>query len=139
MKINLDDEIRRTHIRAPENKSTISPAQLLFIIFLGVFMANMFSWGSQRGIDYLIAKEILKQATQELEKMTAQNKLRVEEQRKINEKQTRQRQLENQKKQAGYRQAMETCDFWKQQYQKQRTSSNKYQRDQACNLVNKFR
>lgn len=139
MNINLDDDIRQSRIKPSESNFPISLSQLFFIIVIGVFIANMFSWGAQRGIEYVIAKEMMKQASNELAEITARNKDRAEEQRKINAKIEKQRQLKNEKKQAGYRQAMETCNFWRDQYRSAQTSSNKYQRDQACNFVNEFR
>mgnify|MGYP000512292934 CR=1 FL=1 len=50
-----------------------------------------------------------------------------------------QRQLVLQQKQAGYRQAKETCDFWNQHLATENNAQNRMHREQACNLMNKFR
>lgn len=138
MNINLDDDLKQLRRRLPE-ESRVSLSQLLFVIVLGVFIANMLSWGAQRGIDYLVAKEILRQATEDMAEMNARTKAKLEEQRRINANAAKQREIENQKRQAGLRQAMETCTYWREQYLKDRSSYNKLQRDQSCNFVSEFR
>ena len=99
----------------------------------------MLSWGAQRGIDLVIAKELVRQASNELAKVTAKNKARLEEQKRINAKRAEEQrtineqyQLEEMKRQAGYKQAMETCTFWQNQYKKEPTSYNKLQRSESC-------
>jgi hypothetical protein len=86
---------------------------------------------------------MLRIAVNELNKQTAIqsqiNKTRLEEQRKINAANAKQRQIVNEKKQAGLRQAMETCNFWQEQYKQNVTSQNRFYRDEACNLVKEFR
>lgn len=138
MNINLDDDLKQSRRRLPE-ESRVSLSQLLFVIVLGVFIANMLSWGAQRGIDYLVAKEILRQATKEMAEMNARTKAKLEEQRRINANAAKQREMENQKRQAGLRQAVETCMYWREQYRKDRSSYNKLQRDQSCSFVSEFR
>ncbi|MCX4186236.1 hypothetical protein [Methylophaga sp. OBS4] len=139
MNINMDEDIRQAHARIPESKPSISLSQLLFIIVLGVFIANMLSWGTQRGIEFVVAKEMLKRATNELAEFNAKNKAKSDETRRLNAAIAKQRQLENEKREAGLRQALETCNFWRDQYRKGSTSQNKFQRDQSCNFVNEFR
>jgi DNA-binding protein H-NS len=114
-------------------------SQLLFVIVLGVFIANMLSWGAQRGIDYLVAKEMLRQATEEMAEINARTQAKLEEQRRINAVVAKQRETENQKREAGLRQAMETCTYWREQYRKDGSSYNRLQRDQSCNFVSEFR
>jgi hypothetical protein len=139
MNINLDDDIRHARVRTSANSISVPLSQLFFIIVFGVFIANMLSWGAQRGIDFMVAQQLLKKASEELAIQQKLNDARMKEQRKINAKIVLQRQLENQKKQAGYRQAIETCNFWRDQYRKSQTSSDKYQLDRSCDFVNQFR
>jgi len=138
MNINLDDDARKMRAYTPPNKKTSMFAWLI-IISLAVFIGNMSSWGAQKAIDLHIAQQILKKAKEELAIQKQIHNARMDEQRRNNAQIAKQRQLEKQKKQAGYRQASETCNFWRDQYRKSKTNSNKYQRDQACNFVNEFR
>jgi hypothetical protein len=114
-------------------------SQWLLVIVLGVFIANMLSWGAQRGIDYLVAKEMLRQASEEIAEMNERTQTRLAEQKRINAIQAEERALERQERQAGLRQAMETCNFWREEYKKDRSSYNKMHRDQSCNFANEFR
>jgi hypothetical protein len=138
MNINLDDDLKQSRRRLPE-EHRVSMSQLLFVIVLGVFIANMLSWGAQRGIDYLVAKEMLRQATEEMAEINARTQAKLEEQRRINAVVAKQRETENQKREAGLRQAMETCTYWREQYRKDGSSYNRLQRDQSCNFVSEFR
>lgn len=140
MNINLDDDLKQSRTR-PINDSPSRPSmsQWFFIIVLGVFIANMLSWGAQNGIEYLVVKEMMRQTTEEISKMSAQNKARLERQRELNAIKAEERKLEIQEREAGLRQAMETCNYWREEYSKHRTSYNEMQRDQSCSFANQFR
>ena len=139
MNINLDDDLKQSRIRPIHDNSRPSMSQWLLVIVLGVFIANMLSWGAQRGIDYLVAKEMLRQASEEIAEMNERTQARLAEQKRINAIQAEERALERQERQAGLRQAMETCNFWREEYKKDRSSYNKMHRDQSCNFANEFR
>lgn len=145
MDVNLDDDIRSNRERF-QSEPRSSASRWVLIITIGVFLGSMTSWATQRGIDYLFVKiaisELNKQLARDKEtsqRMLKEQRIKLEEQKLINAEKTAQRQMENEKKQAGFRQAMETCNFWRDQYRKEPNSSNQYQRDQSCNFVNDFR
>lgn len=51
MNINLDDDIKQSRNRQIRDKDAPKMSQLILIIILGVVIANMLSWGVQRGIE----------------------------------------------------------------------------------------
>lgn len=138
MNINMDDEVRGHRSRFySEVKS--SGHEWVLVIVAGVYLGTMASTFSIRFVDNAILRyelyELNKQFTAEQAKM----KVRQQEQNKINAARLKQQQIENEKKRAGFRQAMETCNFWQHQYRKEQTLSNLYLRDQSCDFVNEFR
>jgi hypothetical protein len=145
MDVNLDDDIRSNRARF-QSEPKSSASRWVLIITIGVFLGSMAAWGTQRGLDYLFVKiaisEFNKQAArdrQASQRMLEKQRIKLEEQKLINAEKAAKRQLENEKRKAGLRQAMETCNFWRDQYRKEPNSSNQYQRDQSCNFVNEFR
>lgn len=135
MHIKLDDDIRSNRSRFESNQSTHSMSKWILIIAFGLFLGNMAAWSTQRGIDFIMLRITLN----ELNKQTAIQNQRLAKQRKINAANAKQRQIENDKKQAGLRQAMETCDFWREQYRNDATTQSRSYMEEACQLVNEFR
>ncbi|MBD3635641.1 MAG: hypothetical protein HUJ23_12150 [Methylophaga sp.] len=140
MYINLDDENRANRSRfTSDAKSTTSSSKWILIIAMGVFLGTTASTLSVRVMDNAILKYQLHELNKKLKADQARMRAKQEEQNKINAARLKQQQIENQEKQAGLRQAMETCNFWQEEYKKERTSYNKMHRDQSCNFVNEFR
>lgn len=145
MDVNLDDDIRSNRARF-QSESRSSTSRWVLIITMGVFLGSMAAWSMQRGIDYLFVKITISEWNNQLardreisQRMLEEHRIKLEEQKLINAEQAAKRQLANEKRQAGLRQAMETCHFWRDQYRKEPNSSNQYHRDQSCNFVNEFR
>ncbi|MFW5451384.1 MAG: hypothetical protein ACKE9I_07275 [Methylophagaceae bacterium] len=138
MKVNMDEEMLAYQLRKNQEEKP-SMGQWIIIIALGIFIGNMGSWGSQRAID----NWLLQQAIEDINKQTSIQKQinneRLEKQQKLSAEQAKKRHIDLQKKQAGFRQASETCNFWNQQLAKENTAQNRMNREQACNLVNRFR
>lgn len=109
--------------------------QWLLVISFGVFIGNVATIGVERAISYWEIYQIAKSIESETEKM----KLRMDAQGKINREQVRIRDIENQKRQAGLRQAIETCEFWQEQLAKSKLPEHKMHRDNACEMVGHFR
>lgn len=138
MNINMDDEIRANRSRfTSDAKNTTS--KWILIIAIGVFLGTTASTLSIRVMDNAILKYQLYELNKKLRADQARMKARQDEQNKINAARLKQQQIENDKKQAALRQAMETCNFWREEYKKDRTSYNKMHRDQSCNFANEFR
>jgi uncharacterized protein YaiL (DUF2058 family) len=156
MKVNMDEEMVAYQLRKAE-ESRPSGVKWLLIIALGVFLGNAASFGLERAVLYWELKQVALAATASMElisrnmtetrkirdQQSAQQRKMMEEQRNIKAAQEKQRQIQRQnqqqQKQAGYRQAKETCDFWVKQLTTENTAFNRMNRDQACNLVNQFR
>lgn len=134
----MDDEILAYQLRK-EEKSKPSMTQWLIIIILGVFIGNTASFGLERAVLYWELKQVAMAATAAMEESTRNMAIESAKRRKVSEAQTKQRQIQFQKKKAGLRQASETCNFWRQQLARENTSQNRMHRNEACNLVNKFR
>ncbi len=139
MNINMDDELReiRNRFNTSERGSPLS--MWVLIIAIGVFLGATASTLSIRVMDNAIVRYELHKLNQELAAEQEKMRIRQEERNKINAVKSKKQRLENEKKQAGYRQAMETCNFWRDQYRKEPSNSNQYQREQSCNFVNEFR
>lgn len=140
MDVKLDDDIRANRARfQTETRQSLSPWSWVLIIAVGVYLGNMATWASQKSVDYLL----LRMALIELNKLAAEQNERIQktltEQSRVNATSVQNRQIENERRRAGLRQATETCDFWRQVYRQQASSQNKIYRDQACALVNQFR
>jgi hypothetical protein len=138
MNVNMDEDIRAYKLREIE-KSKASLSQWLLIISLGVFLGNAASFGLERAILYWELKQVALAASIAMEESTRKLEIQSSEQRKIREVEAKQRAIQTQKKQAGLRQAMETCNFWRKQLSTENTVLNRMNKEQACNLVNKFR
>jgi vancomycin resistance protein YoaR len=138
MDIRLDDEVKRLRQRN-KLEEKISATHLFFLILFAVYMALMLAWASQRFIDNSIARYQLEQLNKELAIQKKISDARLEEQKRINTINSEKKKLEEQKRSAGYRQAMETCLFWKQQYNQNPSPLNQTHRDNACALVNQFK
>ncbi len=151
MSVTIDDEIKanreRFNTQVNEKSSSFG---LVLIIAIGVFLGTTTSTLAIRLMDGAIMRYELNELNKKLaidqatlrERLKEQSKInaaRQQQQSKINAARQQQQMIENEKRQAGYRQAMETCNFWRDQYRRAQTNSNKYQRDQACNFVNEFR
>ena len=134
----MDEDMRAYKLRKTE-ESKASLSQWLLIISLGVFLGNTASFGLERAVLYWELKQVALATTAAIEESTRKRAIQSAEQRKIRAAQAKQRQIQTQQKQAGLRQATETCNFWRQQLTKQNTSQNRMHRDQACNLVSRFR
>jgi hypothetical protein len=138
MKASMDDEVLAYQMRkADESKASLT--QWLLIISLGVFLGNAASFGLERAVLYWDLKQVALATTAAIEESTRKRAIQSAEQKKIRDAQAKQRQIQTQKKQAGLRQATETCNFWKQQLAKENTSQNRMHREQACKLVSSFR
>lgn len=139
MKTSMDDEIRAYQLRKAE-ESRPSLGQWLIIIALGVFLGNLALFGVWKTVEYWEVQQAIKEmniVTQKLSDDAAAqrevNKMKMEEQRRLQAIQEKQQQLQIQQRKDRLRQAKETCDFWNQQLAKQNTSQNRMHRDQACN------
>ncbi len=139
MKINIDEDVRAYQLRKSEEKSDQSGLKWFFIIAFGVFVGNSASFGLERAVLYWELSQVVKATSAAMAETSRNIAIKSAEQRKISEAQARQRQIEQDKKRAGYRQAMETCTFWRQQVMNENTSQNRMHRDQACALANQFR
>lgn len=71
--------------------------------------------------------------------MNANSPAKLKEQNRINTMREQERELENIEREAALKQAMETCNFWREEYKKQSSSYNKMQRDQSCSFARQFR
>lgn len=109
--------------------------QWLLIISLGVFIGNIATLGVERAVNYWEVYQLTKSMEAETEKM----KSIMDAQQKMHHEQARLRDIENQKKQAALRQAVETCNYWREQLAKSNTAENRMHRDTACDLVGQFR
>jgi hypothetical protein len=145
MKVNMDEEMVAYQLRKAE-ESRPSGVKWVIVIALGVFLGNAASFGLERAVLYWELKQVALAATASMEQMSRNmaetRKIRDQQsaqQRKVMAAQEKQRQIKQQQKQAGYRQATETCDFWNQQLTTENNARNRMNRDQACNLVNQFR
>ncbi|WP_438971525.1 hypothetical protein [Methylophaga sp.] len=138
MNINMDDDIRSNRSKFQSEQRT-SMSKWVLIITIGVFLGTMASWATQKGIELLMVKIAISEMNKKVARQNEITQKRLEEQRRQSAAQAQQRKLENEQKQAGYRQAMETCNYWRDQYRKESSSNNKYQRDQSCNFVSQFR
>ena len=141
----MEDEMIAHQLRRNE-KSKPSSLKWVLVIALGVFIGNVMSFGLERAVLYWELKQVAIAATTALEQtsrnMAASRKAqeaRAAEQRKVVAEKAKQQRIELQQKQAGYRQAKDTCDFWNQHLRTENTEKNKMYRDQACNLMNRFR
>src|SRR6056297_2324664 len=94
MNINLDDDLKKSRMRPIQDSTRPSMSQWLLVIILGVFIANMLSWGAQRGIEYLVAKKMLRHANEEIAEMNARTQARLAEQKRINAIKAEKRELE---------------------------------------------
>lgn len=139
MNINLDDELRQTRAKFQAYDQGAPVTKWVLIIALGVLLGSIASTLAIRAMDTAIIRYQLHEMSKKLEADQAKMKARRDEQNKINAARLKQQQIENEKKQAGFRQAMETCNYWRDQYRKDASSSNQYQRDQSCSFVNEFR
>lgn len=138
MKINIDEEMSAYQLRKVES-SKPSMGAWLIVIVIGVFLGNMASWSAQRGIDYVLIQQAIKEASKQAAIQSQVTNARLQEQRQLSAAKAKQRNIELQKKQAGLRQASETCNFWRQQVARENTNANRRNREQSCNLVNQFR
>lgn len=141
----MDEEMLAYQLRKAE-ESRPSDIQWLIIIALGVFLGNAASFGLEKAVFYWELQQVTTAATKVMEDTNRQmainrqlNEAKQAEQRKILVEQERQRQIENEKRSAGYRQAKDTCDFWNQHLATENTVQNKMYRDQACSLVSQYR
>lgn len=139
MNINLDDELRQTRSKFQKYDEGAPVTKWVLIIALGVFLGSIASTLAIRAMDNAIIRYELHELNKKLAADQAKMKAKQEEQKKLNAARLKQQQIENEKKQAGFRQAMETCNYWRDQYRKEGSSYNQFQRDQACNFVNEFR
>lgn len=138
MKINIDEELRMN--RARSNADRGAPLTMFVVLAsLAVFMGTTASTLAIRAMDNAIARYELNELNKKLAAEQLRMKAKRDEQNKINAARLKQHQLDEQKRQAGLRQAVETCNFWREQYKKENTSYNKLQRQQSCNFVNDFR
>jgi len=145
MNVDMEEEMIAYQLRKAE-ESKPSGLKWLLVIALGVFLGNSASFGLERAVLYWELKQVAIAATAAMEQtsrnMAATRKVqeaRAMEQRKMMAAKAKQQKLELQQKQAGYRQAKETCDFWRQHLRTDNTAQNRMYRDQACRLVNQFR
>jgi hypothetical protein len=145
MKANMDDEILAYQLRK-EEKPSHSMTQWLIIIALGVFIGNMATFGVEKAVFYWELKQVGLAASAAMkesnEKMLAQRRIMeansAERKRAIDEK-NKIRQIQNEQKQAGLRQATETCNFWRQQVKGENSVKNRRNTEEACALMNRFR
>ncbi len=138
MDVNLDDDIRANRARFQAEPMS-SASRWVLIITIGVFLGTMASWVTQRGIDYILVRVALSEWSKQSAMYDERVQKRQEDQNKLNAMITKQKQIENAKRQAGLRQATETCNFWRDAYQKEPSSQNKMYMEQACSLVRDFR
>lgn len=138
MNINMDDDIRSNRGKFQSEQRT-SMSKWVLIITIGVFLGTMASWATQKGIELLMINIALNEMNKRVAIESDITQRRLEEQREKSTALAKKRTIENEKKQAGFRQAMETCNFWRDQYRKEPTSTNQYQREQSCSFVNQFR
>jgi preprotein translocase subunit SecF len=138
MNIDMNDGISAYQIRK-ERETKHSLGLWLIVIVFGVFLGNMGAWGTQKGIEFVILQQTIKEMNKQASIRTQISNAKSQEQRKLNAAQAKQRNIELQKKQAGLRQALETCNFWRLQVARENTSANRINRDQSCNLANQFR
>jgi len=136
--IDMDDDIRSNRSKFQSEQRT-SMSKWVLIITIGVFLGTMASWATQKGIELLMVKIAISEMNKQAAIQSEITQKRLEDQKRKNAVLARERQIENEKKQAGFRQAMETCNYWRDQYRKESTSTNKYQRDQSCSFVSEFR
>jgi len=141
----MEEEMIAYQLRKSEG-SKPSGLKWLLIIALGVFLGNVASFGVERAVLYWELKQVAIAATAAIEQtsrnMAATRKVqeaRAAEQRKVMAVQAKKRQNELQQKQASYRSAKTTCDFWIQHLRTENTEKNRMYRNQACTLMNKFR
>ncbi len=138
MNIDMDEELReyQTH-KIKESRPSLM--QWLFIITLGVFLGNIASFGVEKAVLYMELKAVslaMKESTIKMNKTIERREAKLASQRKVQEEnafeqkrtlalQNRQHQIKQEQKQAAFRQANETCNFWKQQVRTENTEQNR--------------
>ncbi len=145
MNIDMDEEMRAYQLRNLID-SRPSLAHWLFIISFGVFLGNVASFGLERAVLYWELKQVSIAATAALEQTNRNfdsarkaQAAKLAEQNKLRLIQDQDRQFKQEQKQAGLRQANETCNFWKQQLQVENTEQNRIYKNEACSMVSRFR
>lgn len=134
MEVKMDPDVKAQRgWQSPERRPNLF--QWLLIISLGVFIGNIATLSVERAVNYWEVYQFAKSLEAETEKM----KSTMDAQQKIYREQARLREIKNQKKQAALRQAVETCNYWREQLAKSKTAENKMHRDTACDLVGQFR
>ena len=134
----MDEEMSAYQLRKVES-SKPSMGAWLIVIVIGVFIGNMASWSAQRGIDYVLVQGAIKELNKKAAVQSQINNARLQEQRKLSALKAKQRNIELQKKQAGLRQASETCNFWRQQVRQDNSANNRRNAQEACSLMSQFR
>ncbi len=138
MNINVDDDIRANH--AKFQKSTKRSAlKWILIVATGVFIGATASTLSIRAMDIVVLRIQLNELNKEMAADRQREQAKREEERKTNAAIAKQRQIENEKIQAGLRQALETCKYWQDSYRQDPSNQNKIYMDEACDLVAQFR